>query len=396
MAERPRVLVVTTNFPLRVRGDVTGNFVYDPIVALQDDVDFTVLAPLDPHHAARRESLGSSIAVHRFQYFWPRSAQRLAYGYGIPENLQTSRVAWLQLPFLCVQLVRWILRLARRVDVIHCHWLLTVPFALPARAVHGVPVIATLHGTDVNESPSWLLRAILRRCDLVVSSHDDLLERVRRLEPRVRAERVRHLIEPQPTDPAGEALLARALPDGPLVVFVGRLSPVRDPLTLVRAVPRLAEQVPGVRVAILGEGPQRPALEAEVARLGVGERVVLFGHRHDVWTFLRRADAFVALSPANNVWVTALAEAMTAGVPAVATRSGATAATLTDGHDALLVPVADAGALADALARVLTDRELAGRLAANARRTLATAGFDPAEVRERTLEAYRRSALARS
>lgn len=390
MPERPRVLVVTTNFPIRVRGDVTGNFVYDPIIALQDEVDFTVLAPLDASEAPRQEPLAPGVEVRRFQYFWPRSAQRLAYGYGIPENLQTDRSSWLQLPFLCLQFILWTLRLARTVDVIHCHWLLTVPLALPGARFHGKPVVATLHGTDINDVPRWILRLLLPRCDLLVSSHDDLLETVRRLAPDVPTRRIRHLIEPQSVDDEGVVALRRHVPEGaPLVVFVGRLSPVRDPLTLVKATPRLLEKVPDARVAILGEGPQRPALESEIERLDVRDHVVLLGHRPDVWTFLRHADVFTALSPLNNVWVTALAEAMTAGVPAVVTASGATPATLTDGHDALLVPTGEPEPLADALARVLTDRGLGERLAVNAGHTLAEAGFDPAHVRAQTLDTYR-------
>lgn len=381
--------MVTTNFPIRVRGDVTGNFVYDPVVELSDEVAFTVLAPLDPRHAARHEPLGRGVEVYRFQYFWPRAAQRLAYGYGIPDNLATSRLAWFQLPMLCLQLLRWTLRLARRVDVIHCHWLLTVPFVLPAARRYCRPIVVTLHGTDVNRSPAWLTRRLLRCCDLVVSSHDDLLDAVRRLVPEVETRRLRHLIQPQPLSADAEAQVRRHLGEGPKVVFVGRLSPVRDAMTLVRAAPHVLAEAPRVRFALLGEGPQRRALEKEIARLGLTGRVLLFGHRPDVWTFLHHADVFTALSPVNNVWVTALAEAMAAGVPAVVTASGVTADTLTDGHDALLIPPGDERALARAIVRLLRDQDLASRLAGGARTTLAAAGFEPDRVRQETLAAYR-------
>lgn len=385
----PRVLVLTTNFPRQRRGDVTGNFVVDPILALADDVEHVVLAPLDAGSATRREQLAEGVAVRRFGYWWPRSAQRLAYGHGIPTNLASSRLARLQLaPFLAVFATR-ALAAARDVDVVHAHWLPTVLAALPARLVLRRPLLVTLHGTDVNRFPRPFVRWALRRCDVVVSSHDDLLERVHALAPSVRRERIRHLVEPQPTDGAAMARIRSELGPGPVVIFVGRLSPERDPLTFVRSVPYVLERVPDARFAVVGDGVLRHAVLDEIRRLGVGEHVRVFGHRPDVWNFLALADVFAALSPLTNAWVTALVEAMRASVPAVVTDSGSTPAALTDGEDVLLVPVADPQRLGQALARVLLDPGLARRLAEGARRRLARAGFEPAEVRGRLLMLYR-------
>ncbi|MBW3663063.1 MAG: glycosyltransferase [Actinobacteria bacterium] len=385
MADRPRVLVVTTNWPLRRRGDRTGVFVYDPVKALEDEVDFTVVMPLDAQVAARSERDGT-VAVHRFGYWWPRRSQRLAHGDGIPSNLRQSRLAWVQLIGLVLATIVTTLRRSQGTDLIHAHWLPVAVLAWPAAKLRGVPLVVTLHGTDVTQFPDRIVAWSLRRVDVVVSAHDDLLAEAERLAPRTPRLRIRHLVEPQEADP--EAVRA-VLGDGPIVLFVARLSPERDPVTFVRAARHVLDAVPAARFAVVGEGPERPAVEAEIARLDLGDAVTVFGHRPDVWSFLRAATAFGALSDRNNAWVTAMVEAMVAGVPVVATTAGATAEALHDGEDALLVPVGNPEAVGAAFARLLTDPGLAQRIAAGARRTLEDEGFDPAHVRRQMSQLYR-------
>lgn len=387
--QRPRIVVATTNFPLEQRGDRTGNFVVDPVLALADDLDQIVVMPQHPTRGSKREMFGGEVPVIRFSYWWPRSAMRLAHGDGIPANLQRSWLARAQVLPLILVFTWWVTRLARRADLVHAHWLQVALLALPAKWLWGTPIIVTIHGTDLTQFPDWFTGWILRRVDVVVSAHDDLLADVRSLAPGTRTERIRHLVVPQPDRGQTGPELDRLLGDKPTALFVARLSPERDPLTFVRAAPRVLEDVPDARFAVVGDGPLRGQVEAEVRRLGVEHAVHVFGHRPDVWNFLRRADAFAALSDRNNVWVTALVEAMRAGVPAVTTTAGITAETLGDRHDSLHVPIGDADAVGAALAELLGDAELRETIADNAHATLQAAGFDPEVVYARTLALYR-------
>lgn len=390
-AARPHVLVATTNFPLARRGDRTGNFIVDAVTALTGEVDQTVVMPNDDATGAPREVWEGVVPVVRFQYWWPRRHMRLAHGDGIPTNLARSWLARLQLPALIVMFAWTLWRCARNADVIHAHWLPVALLALPARWRSGAPLVVTLHGTDVTQFPRWFVRWALRRVDVVVSAHDDLLRRAAGLAPGVRRERIRHYVVPQRDhrDDPDAAALDRDGGPGRLVLFVGRLSPERDPLTLVRAAPGVLAALPDTTFAIVGDGPLLPQVEAEIARLGVRAQVEAFGYRRDVWSFLDRADVFTALSDRNNAWVTAMVEAMRAGVPVVATTAGETATALTDGEDALLIPVGDHEALASALVEVLSDDTLAARLRNGARRTLARAGFDPGTVLAELTSLYR-------
>ena len=110
-----------------------------------------------------------------------------------------------------------------------------------------------------------------------------------------------------------------------LIGTVGRLQPVKDQLTLVRAFAHAKQLAPQVMSAaylvIVGEGPSRAALEAEIESLDLGNWIVLLGARDDVPAVLRSLDLFVLPSLAEGVSNTIL-EAMATGLPVLATRVG--------------------------------------------------------------------------
>ncbi len=388
-----RVLVATTNFALRERGDVTANFVVDPVMALGRDprVEVTVLAPLDDRIAAPREEFSPGVQMHRFSYWWPRRTMRLAYGQGIPTHLKSSWLARLQVVPFVVAFTLAILRDARRADVIQAHWLPVALLAFPARAIHGTPMVVTLHGTDITQFPSWFTKRILRRVDGIVTAHEDLRRAAAELAPDVPCHQIRHLVEPQHVPDAARDELAAWIggADVPVGVFVARFSPERDPVSFVRAVPHALALCPEAKFVVVGDGVLMPEVRAAVAGLDLDGRVLVTGYRSDVWTFLERGDCFAALSDRNNIWVTALIEAMRAGLPCVVTRSGDAETALTDGIDALLVDVGDAAQIGDAMGRLLADPEVAARIARGATAKLSSIGFDPEVVIEETVALYR-------
>jgi glycosyltransferase involved in cell wall biosynthesis len=113
---------------------------------------------------------------------------------------------------------------------------------------------------------------------------------------------------------------------------------------------------------VAGEGPERAALEAEARALGVGDRVSFLGFRPDTPSLLASADLFVLPSLIEGLPLSVL-EAMAAGCPVVATAAGGTGEIVQDRVTGLLVPPADAEALAAAMQELLRDRPLAARLA---------------------------------
>ncbi len=147
-----------------------------------------------------------------------------------------------------------------------------------------------------------------------------------------------------------------------VILSIGRLSSEKAHSDLLSAFRLLKADNPGMaaRLILVGDGIERPALERTVASAGMTGQVILAGHQADVWPYYGLADLFVLPSLSEGS-PNVLLEAMTAGVPIVATAVGGVPETVE--ATALLVPARDPRALATAIRRILEEPELAARLA---------------------------------
>lgn len=178
--------------------------------------------------------------------------------------------------------------------------------------------------------------------------------------PRERTVVIPNGIDPAPYAAADGTALRRELgiPErGLLVGAVGLLNEAKGHAHLVAAAGRVLERVPDARFAIAGEGPLRGALEAQIARAGLGERVRLLGYRTDVPELLAALDVLAMPSLWEGLPYVVL-EAMAAGLPVVATDVNGCRDVVVAGATGELVAPADPAALAEALSRVLADGEL--------------------------------------
>lgn len=153
--------------------------------------------------------------------------------------------------------------------------------------------------------------------------------------------------------------------DGLVVGTVGNLTPKKDHRTLLDAVAVLPEASRPTLV-IVGTGPMDRDLRAHARSLGLADSVIFAGLRQDVTEILPAFDVF-ALSSRHEGLPLALVEAMAAGVPVVATEVGGIPEIVTDGVEGILVRPGAPQALAVALAGLLADGQLRGRLAATGR-----------------------------
>jgi glycosyltransferase involved in cell wall biosynthesis len=159
------------------------------------------------------------------------------------------------------------------------------------------------------------------------------------------------------------------------VICVGRLVPAKGQHILVAAVDRLVKEGRHICLRFVGDGPDRPSLEADVAARGLGASVVFegAGNQDRIRALYAQADAFALASFAEGIPVV-LMEAMAMEIPCVTTWITGIPELIRDGVDGLLVPPSDDAALAQVLAVLMDD--------AAVRRRLGTAG------RARVLEAY--------
>lgn len=286
-----------------------------------------------------------------------------------------------------------------RIEIIHSHLFLANQVARLLGRLAGVPVIVTSqHDLDL-----WmgmrhrLIERITAPWSDAVVACSEAVRRYALDQYGVRRGLVRTLHngieigEMRPLDPERRRLLRRELGAGPgdlLLGCVGRLVEPKKGLTvLLAATARIAREIPGARLVIVGDGPARALLERCAAQEGVRGRTLFTGLRRDVDLIMSALDLFVMPSNWEGFGI-ALLEAMAAGIPIVATRVGGIPEVVLDGETGRLVPPGDPEVLAAACADLLRDREQAARLAA-AGRFRVEAEFGAGAVVERMAALYR-------
>lgn len=395
------VLMVSTSFPRR-EGDAAGQFVARLAASIaRRRVPVVVLAPHD-RGLPTSESMGE-VRVRRVRYFLPPALQRLAYGSGIPSNLRRRPVAWLNLPVFLLAFLVALVRHGRRSRLIHAHWGVPGALAVAGRALHRRPVVVTVHGSDLHPAVrppavARLTRFAVRRADVVLTPSEDFRRRC--LEMGAEDCRfVPHGLE----GPDAEELeqrwterLDRARRGAPpRVVSVGRLVPERRHALLLDALAGITPAASGAEVVLVGEGPEREALERRARRLSPAWRVRFAGQvaTREVGVLLADADLYVSATTAETFGLATL-EAAAFGLPVVTTAVGYPSELL--GPDAARVVEPDnAAALRTAVASLLDDVEARVELGRRARGRLDAAGLSWRAAADATLAAYR-SALERS
>ncbi len=157
----------------------------------------------------------------------------------------------------------------------------------------------------------------------------------------------------------------------PLVACVGRFTAVKRQEDLVAAVALLRDQGVDVRLCLAGDGPLLEAVRAQVAMLGLEDRVTLHGTLAPPAVSQLLADADIACMPSSQEGMPgAVMEAMATGLPVVGTRVNGIAELVRDGETGLLVEARDPVALAGALARLTTDVQLRHRMGLAGRRRI--------------------------
>ena len=237
--------------------------------------------------------------------------------------------------------------------------------ALLARLFGARPLLVASRRVDFRVKSAWKYN----RFDAVAA----VSEAIRRIliEGGVEGERIRVIRDGIPVDvrrPPSVDALRRELAEegegdeegGPLVGAVGHLTAHKGHRHLLEALPAILEQRPRLKLALIGDGELRGALERQARELGVAGRVVFAGFRADALDLLWALDLLVLPSVEEGLCTTLL-DAMLRGVPIVASAAGGIPEALDDGRFGRLVPPGHPQALAEAVVAVLADE--AGRRA---------------------------------
>jgi len=283
-----------------------------------------------------------------------------------------------------------------RFDVLNTHsstdtWLT----ALACRSLaEAPPIVRTRHISAPlpdNAPTKWLYTRATNR---IVTTGEKLREQMLR-ETGVAADRVVSI--PTGIDlarfHAGDPVAARALTrlpaSAPLVGIVATLRSWKGHRYLLQALAALPYK--DVHLAVVGDGPQREALEALAKELGLAERVTFAGNQEDVAPWMQAFDLFCLPSYANEGVPQALMQAMACGLPVITTPVGSIEEIVTDGDTGVLVPPENAERLREAIARLLDDAPARERLGARAA-AVARERFGDDRMVDRMLAVFRAAA----
>jgi glycosyltransferase involved in cell wall biosynthesis len=265
-----------------------------------------------------------------------------------------------------------------RPAILHAHDYKTDLLAVLLGRCFRIPVMTTMHGFVTRggrlEAYYRLSHWALKRMDHVVAVSADLYQQLIDLKvPPARRSLIENGIDTEQfarRRPAEEARGRLGLNPRRLTVgAVGRLMPEKGFELLIRAADELLRAGLDLDLLLVGDGDEKPRLQALITELGRGDRIRLLGYRSDLVELYEAMDVF-ALSSLREGLPNVLLEALALEVPAVATHVGGVPRLIRHEENGLLVEPGSVGPLRDALARLLGDAGLRACLGRAGRQTV--------------------------
>lgn len=303
-------------------------------------------------------------------------------------TLRGVRAVFRLLPYLA-----HLWRAAGRVQLFHVmansgwSWHLFAAPAIWIGRLRGVPVVINYRGGEADtffeKALAWVKPSLGRANAIIVPS--GFLEAVfgkRGFATRI----VPNIID---LDRFGTGTVSGVSPksDSPSIIVTRNLEPIYDNGTALRAFQIVRRAFPPAKLIVAGSGPERESLQKLAAELGIAEAVTFTGRVDNAGmaTLYRSADVMINPSLADNMPISVL-EALASGVPVVSTNVGGIPYLVDHGKTALLVPVRDAEAMAEAVLALLSDPSLAKRIRAAGLESIQQ--YTWPNVRDRLLHVY--------
>ena len=318
--------------------------------------------------------------VHFISYRKPFRLDRI-YPNTFFHQVEVNEYPLFEYPPYSLSLTSKIVEVATRfgLDLIHAHY--AIPHAASAWMAQqmlppgSLPLICTLHGTDitlVGQDPGYLpvTRFTLGHSQALTAVSDFLVAETHRVfGAELPVQRVYNFVDTEEFQPLRSLELRRGFadPGERVLLHVSNFRPVKRVPDVVEVFARLARRHP-MRLILAGLGPERNAAKEQVQALGLAERVHFIGNQESIVDLLSVSDLFLLPSQTESFGLAAL-EAMSCGVPVLASRVGGLPELVEDGVNSFLCPTGDVAAFTEQAARLLEDDTLYRRVSAAARDT---------------------------
>lgn len=388
-----RLLVLTSSYPT-TDNPGGGIFIREMLEHLPATIEIVVVTPDTPGvHSDELTQSGLRIELVRYA---PKPFQILANRPGgIPAALKRFPWLILLLPAWALAMFTATLRLAGKQDLIHAHWSVCGVIGGLAGRLKQIPVVTTLHGTDVDWAERFgLFRIVLTLC-FQLSSRVAAVSTAMAHRLQSRWPRWRHKIQ---TIPNGVSRAYFSIPakdlsmnsDEFVFASVGNLIPGKQVDLTIRAFQRLAQSGRSARLVIAGDGPCGPALRRLVQRYGLNREIEFLGAipPDRVARLMRRAHALV-LASAREGRPTIVMEAMAAGVAVIASDIDGVRELIVPGRTGLLFHVGDIEALVAHMAALMDQPARTRQIAKQARRWMTARNLTWQNTAAQYLQTYK-------
>jgi glycosyltransferase involved in cell wall biosynthesis len=244
-----------------------------------------------------------------------------------------------------------------RPDLVHAQSLASGIPALLSKKLLKIPYAVWGQGSDVYFPKGFLIvtpEKIIRNADAAIALTEDMKRAMQEICHRdivVVPNGISIVDQVEGTNDTAD--------HGKSILYVGRLEPVKGVRYLIRAMKQVHDTIPYARLIIIGEGTERAMLEALSTRLGIREFVQFGGEvpHGKVLSFMQQADVFV-LPSLSEGFPMVIVEALSCGLPVVASRVGGVPEIITNETNGYLVEAKDEGALAESILVLLQDEHL--------------------------------------
>ncbi len=361
-------VLVTTSYP-RFPGDGIGSFM-EPIAKglAARGHEIHVVAPWHPR--ITRAKVEDGVHFHFFHYAPTEALHVFGYATSLRRDTALKASAWLMTPAALASGMFKARRVAmkKRATILHGHWI--VPGGVLAAAAGRQPLVVSAHGSDVfvaehNAAAKLAAKRVFRRAAWATACSDDL--RTRSIALGASLDRIETVPYGVDTDRFAPSATVRAevrrelkLPDhAPIVVTAGRLVHKKGFEYLIDAAAALRSRFADLQVVIAGGGDLEQELKTQAATTGAPVTFIGGRTQDEVGRLVAAADVAVVPSvhdEAGNVdgLPNFALESLATATPVIATRVGGLPQAIDDGRTGRLVAERDAGALAAAIADVLT------------------------------------------
>lgn len=366
------ILICSFSFPAPSVNHFGGKFILGEAIAYAENgANVHVLTPWI-HGAEKREDVHPRVSVHRFNYFFPRSQQRLLKP-NEPLYNQKSWLALLQIPFIFLAFFFQIFKHAFRADIIHAQWTVTALLALIPKWLLGKKVVLTARGSDLRLLPKWLNQFIHSQVDGAIDCFGP-----QPWNEQYKSEFSASFIklplivynDSQGGVPDDIREILDQKPEALIILYIGRFERLKITnsnlplLDLISSCKILAEQQLDFHVFYIGDGE----LLNEMKQLIVGSNlegvVSLLGPKTNVFDYIRYCHL-----GAGGVAFNGVSEEFTvAGVPQILVEGGANSGTpWVDQINTVFFEGGDAADLADKLTWAINNRDVLKAIGQNAK-----------------------------